>query len=197
MTESWNRGKVGKLTFYRIYGQWVLIKQTFLYAVVYRTFLYNQTNLKVVYAKLQFVYTTNLKVPKKAPWLCKYSLPSYLERFFRSSSTSSICLCLSANYPETQSSSIQPVKDQGITLSKFHHNRCYDCRVGATCWQIFSLRRRWNRSRQYSALTAGLCSQKHQCWSPSSYNSVLPHIRNYCDTYIGIYVLHTTPLGGF
>ncbi len=31
----------------RIYWQWILIEQTSLYTVVYRTFLYNPTNLKV------------------------------------------------------------------------------------------------------------------------------------------------------
>ncbi len=40
------------MKFCRIYWQWILIEQTFLYTVVYRTFLYNPTNLKV---------------PKKAP----------------------------------------------------------------------------------------------------------------------------------
>ncbi len=43
----------GKLKFWRIYWQWILIEQTSLYTVVYRTSLYNPTNLKV---------------PKKAPW---------------------------------------------------------------------------------------------------------------------------------
>ncbi len=41
-----------KWKFCRIYRQWIRIEQTFLYTVVYRTFLYNPTNLKV---------------PKKAP----------------------------------------------------------------------------------------------------------------------------------
>ncbi len=42
----------GKWKFCRIYWQWILIEQIFLYTVVYRTFLYNPTKLKV---------------PKKAP----------------------------------------------------------------------------------------------------------------------------------
>ncbi len=41
-----------KWKFCQIYWQWILIEPTFLYTVVYRTFLYNPTNLKV---------------PKKAP----------------------------------------------------------------------------------------------------------------------------------
>ncbi len=45
----------GKWKFCRIYWQWILIEQTSLYTVVYRTFLYNPTNLKV---------------PKKAPCKC-------------------------------------------------------------------------------------------------------------------------------
>ncbi len=51
---DWNElsSRVGKWKFCRIYWQWILIEQTFLYMVVYRTFLYNPTNLKV---------------PKKAP----------------------------------------------------------------------------------------------------------------------------------
>ncbi len=51
---DWNElsSIVGKWKFYRIYWQWILIEQTSLYTVVYRTFLYNPTNLKA---------------PKKAP----------------------------------------------------------------------------------------------------------------------------------
>ncbi len=52
---DWNElsSIAGKWKFYRIYWQWILIEQTSPYTVVYRTFLYNPTNLKV---------------PKKAPW---------------------------------------------------------------------------------------------------------------------------------
>ncbi len=63
---DWNElsSIVGKRKFCRIYWQWILIEQTFLYTVVYRTFLYNPTNLKV---------------PKKAPWLaCKCYRPHNL-----------------------------------------------------------------------------------------------------------------------
>ncbi len=51
---NWNElsSIAGKWKFCRIYWPWILIEQTFLYTVVYRTFLYNPTNLKV---------------PKKAP----------------------------------------------------------------------------------------------------------------------------------
>ncbi len=51
---NWNElsSIAGKWKFCRIYWQWILIEQFSLYAVVYRTFLYNPTNLKV---------------PKKAP----------------------------------------------------------------------------------------------------------------------------------
>ncbi len=51
---DWNElsSIAGKWKFCRIYWQWILIEQTSLYTVVYRTFLYNPTNLKV---------------PKKAP----------------------------------------------------------------------------------------------------------------------------------
>ncbi len=51
---DWNElsSIAGKWKFCRIHWQWILIEQAFLYTVVYRTFLYNPTNLKV---------------PKKAP----------------------------------------------------------------------------------------------------------------------------------
>ncbi len=53
---DWNElsSIAGKWKFCRIYWQWILIEQTFLYTVVYRTSLYNPTNLKL---------------PKKAPCL--------------------------------------------------------------------------------------------------------------------------------
>ncbi len=46
---DWNElsSIAGKWKFCRIYWQWILIEQTFLYTAVYRTFLYNPTNLKV------------------------------------------------------------------------------------------------------------------------------------------------------
>ncbi len=46
---DWNElsSIVGKWKFCRIHWQWILIEQTSLYTVVYRTFLYNLTNLKV------------------------------------------------------------------------------------------------------------------------------------------------------
>ncbi len=45
---DWNElsSIAGKWKFCRIYWQWILIEQTSLYTVVYRTFLYNPTNLK-------------------------------------------------------------------------------------------------------------------------------------------------------
>ncbi len=57
---EWNEFSsiAGKWKFCRIYWQWILIEQTSLYTVVYRTFLYNPTNLKV---------------PKKAPCTFKKS----------------------------------------------------------------------------------------------------------------------------
>ncbi len=50
----------GKWKFCRIYWQWILIEQTSLYTVVYRTFLYNPTNLTV---------------PKKAPCMVFKNIP--------------------------------------------------------------------------------------------------------------------------
>ncbi len=51
---DWNElsSIAGKWKFCRIYWQWILIEQTFLCMVAYRTFLFNPTNLEV---------------PKKAP----------------------------------------------------------------------------------------------------------------------------------
>ncbi len=49
----------GKWKFCRIYWQWILVEHTSLYTVVYMTFLYNPTNLKV---------------PKKAPCICMYKI---------------------------------------------------------------------------------------------------------------------------
>ncbi len=70
----------GKWQFCCIYWEWILIEQTFLYTLVYKTFLYNPTNLKV---------------PKKAPcqatfwinlWHCIYPkdsefIPSHVDFF--------------------------------------------------------------------------------------------------------------------
>ncbi len=46
---DWNElsNIAGKWKFCRIYWYWILIEQTSLYAMVYRIFLYNPTNLKV------------------------------------------------------------------------------------------------------------------------------------------------------
>ncbi len=56
----------GKWKFCRIYWQWILIEQAFLYTVVYRTFLYNPTNLKVP-KKHRVIYSTEFKCHVKNP----------------------------------------------------------------------------------------------------------------------------------
>ncbi len=66
---DWNElsSIAGKWKFCWIYWQWILIEQTSHYTVVYRTFLYNPTNLKV---------------PKKAPcWTSSCATSGY--RFYR------------------------------------------------------------------------------------------------------------------
>ncbi len=61
---DWNELSItaGKWKFCRIYWQWMLIEQTFLYTLVYSTLLYNEPN--------------NLNVPKNAPCIL-YSLNIY------------------------------------------------------------------------------------------------------------------------
>ncbi len=66
---DWNEltGLARKWNFYRINWQWILLEKTFFYTVVYKTFLYNPTNLKV---------------PKKAPcWERAILCPNSLLKF--------------------------------------------------------------------------------------------------------------------
>ncbi len=57
---------MGKWKFCRIYWQWILIEQNFLYTVVHRAFLYNPTNLKV--PKKAPCWTTNYLWLEKLEW---------------------------------------------------------------------------------------------------------------------------------
>ncbi len=65
-----------KRKFCQIYRHWILIEQTSLYMLVYRTFLYNPTNLKV---------------PKKAP--CQEYRECDVSRLYDKKLLNVFCLC--------------------------------------------------------------------------------------------------------